>query len=224
MRSGVSVVIPVFNGARYLGEAIESVLAQSVAADDIIVVDDGSEDATPEVARRYADHIRYLRRAHEGAAPARNAGQALVTTPYLAFLDADDVWLPRKLELQLAHLQPRTLVFGHVEQFISPELPEAEAAKIVCDTKPAPFRCCSSMLLHNADFSLGGGFDAGLAVAEFMGWYARMTAAGVQAVMLPDIVFRRRLHTGNMGRRLQHARTDYARAMKAVLDLKRART
>jgi glycosyltransferase involved in cell wall biosynthesis len=101
----VSVIIPTFNYARFLGEAIDSALAQSYAPLEIIVVDDGSTDATSEVLAAYGDRIRVLRQKNEGVAMARNAGIAAARGDYLAFLDSDDAWYPRKLELQMPRFE-----------------------------------------------------------------------------------------------------------------------
>src|SRR5262245_16865951 len=125
----ISVIIPVYNGERYLAEALVSVLAQTHPPTEIIVVDDGSTDTTAQIAQRYAPRIHYHfrpRGAVSGAAAARNHGAYLAQGDYLAFLDADDVWLPDKLRLQMAafaHDPALDQVFGHVQQFISPELP-----------------------------------------------------------------------------------------------------
>jgi glycosyltransferase involved in cell wall biosynthesis len=102
----VSVVIPTYNYARFLGRAIESVMAQTVAPIEIIVVDDGSTDETPEVLARYANHVTALRRMNSGVASARNAGISVANGDLVAFLDSDDVWRPTKLERQL-ELQAR---------------------------------------------------------------------------------------------------------------------
>jgi glycosyltransferase involved in cell wall biosynthesis len=96
----VSVVIPTYNCARMLVEAIESVLAQSVSPAEIIVVDDGSADDTRERLRRYAGVIRYLYQKNQGVSAARNLGVCEARGELVAFLDADDVWHPRKLEHQ----------------------------------------------------------------------------------------------------------------------------
>jgi len=98
----ISVVIPSYNYARFVREAIDSALAQTYPPLEVIVVDDGSTDATPEVLASYGDRIRVIRQRNEGVARARNAGIATARGDYVAFLDADDVWHPRKLELQIA--------------------------------------------------------------------------------------------------------------------------
>jgi len=97
----ISVIIPTYNHACFLAEAIDSVLAQTLAPLEVIVVDDGSTDATPEVLAAYGDRIRVIRQKNQGVAMARNAGIAAARGEYLAFLDSDDVWYPRKLELQM---------------------------------------------------------------------------------------------------------------------------
>src|SRR5262245_16589489 len=99
--SEVSVIIPAYNHSRYIGKAIESVLRQTLPAREVIIVDDGSTDATDEVLARYQNRIRVKRQRNSGVAAARNCGAEIATGDLLAFLDADDMWLPRKLELQV---------------------------------------------------------------------------------------------------------------------------
>ncbi|HEX7830401.1 MAG TPA: glycosyltransferase family A protein [Thermoanaerobaculia bacterium] len=101
----ISVIIPSWNRAREVGAAIDSALAQTLPPLEVIVVDDGSTDETPEVLARYGDGIRVLRQTNQGVAAARNAGIAIARGDLLAFLDSDDVWLPRKLELQAARFE-----------------------------------------------------------------------------------------------------------------------
>lgn len=93
--------MPVFNAAAFVGEALDSVLAQTRSPDEVIVIDDGSTDATPEVLERYGAAIRVIHRANAGAAAARNAALAAATGTHVAFIDADDFWFPTKLERQL---------------------------------------------------------------------------------------------------------------------------
>src|SRR2546422_3447261 len=100
----VSVVIPVYNGERYLADAIQSVLDQTYQNFEVIVVDDGSTDGSAEVAQRFGEAIRYVHQANGGACKARNTGIAVARGVYLAFLDHDDLWLPDKLAAQVAYL------------------------------------------------------------------------------------------------------------------------
>lgn len=99
MNPRFSVIIPAFNAAASLAHAIESVRAQSGPAHEIIVVDDGSSDATAEVARQFGTAIRLIRQANGGVSVARNAGAAAATGDWLAFLDADDWYAPDRLKL-----------------------------------------------------------------------------------------------------------------------------
>lgn len=97
----VSVVMPAYNAERFVDEAVESVLTQSHQRLEVIVVDDGSTDGTGARVRAYGDQVRYLRQANAGAGAARNRGVEAATGDYVAFLDADDLWRPEKLEVQL---------------------------------------------------------------------------------------------------------------------------
>ena len=99
----ISVVIPVFNGERFLAEAIESVAAQTLPPEEIIIVDDGSTDASPAIAGSFSK-VRLIRQPNTGGAAARNAGIGAARSDLVAFLDQDDLWAPRKLELQAAHV------------------------------------------------------------------------------------------------------------------------
>jgi glycosyltransferase involved in cell wall biosynthesis len=100
----VSVVIPTYNAAGTVRDTIDSILAQTLPPSQIIVIDDGSRDATAERIRPYGDRVLYRQQANAGPSAARNHGVALCDQPLVAFLDADDIWHPRKLELQMRHM------------------------------------------------------------------------------------------------------------------------
>ena len=104
----VSVVIPTYNRSALLKEAVESVLVQTVGADEVIIVDDGSTDETPRVLEAFGSRVRFLRKENSGVSAARNAGIEVARGEWLAFLDSDDLWCPRKLEAQLAYLSTRS--------------------------------------------------------------------------------------------------------------------
>lgn len=101
----VSVVLPVYNVERYIAEAVESVLAQTHANFELLIIDDGSPDRSIEICERYQDpRIRILRQKNRGLAGARNTGIRHATGEYLAFLDSDDTWMPHKLARHVEHL------------------------------------------------------------------------------------------------------------------------
>jgi len=114
----VTVVIPTYNRERYLGEAVESVLAQSFQNIEVIVVDDGSTDNTRSVAERYAARVHYVWQANAERGSARNHGLRLARGEFVAFLDSDDLWTSDKLERDLDQLRRRPeigVVYSDVE-------------------------------------------------------------------------------------------------------------
>jgi glycosyltransferase involved in cell wall biosynthesis len=118
-RPTVSVVIPTYNAADLLPDAVKSVLAQTYRDFELIVVDDGSTDATPEVMEAYMDDVRYIQKENGGTASARNRGIREARGEYVAFLDADDVWRPTKLETQMGeHEADPTLAWSYTEVYL----------------------------------------------------------------------------------------------------------
>lgn len=208
----VSVIIPVRNGVRYLAEAVESVRAQDYRPLEILVVDDASADGTGHLARQWAD-VRYLAQAtHLGAGAARNLGVARSTGLLLAFLDADDVWVRGKLLLQSAALAcdpSLEAVFGHVVPFWE----DGEGRAM-----PGPVP--GTMLIRRETFDRVGGFDEDPVSKETVDWYLRAVECGVSTRMLPEVVYRRRIHGDNRGIR-DRDMGGYLTALKASLDRRR---
>ena len=101
----VSVIIPAYNRAHYIREAIESALQQSHRPLEIIVVDDGSTDETPQILATYSEPVRVFRQVNQGVAAARNLGVSHARGEYVAFLDSDDLWHPEKLEKQIERFE-----------------------------------------------------------------------------------------------------------------------
>lgn len=101
----VSVVIPVRNGAKFVAAAVDSVLDQTWRPGELIIVDDGSTDGTLAALESYVEHLKIVSLDHGGVSRARNFGAAVASRRWLAFLDADDYWLPHRLERQLQHLK-----------------------------------------------------------------------------------------------------------------------
>ena len=198
----VSVVIAAFNAAHTLPETLASVHAQTRAADEINVVDDGSTDDTGAVAR--TDYrVRTITLPRGGPAAAQNTGVAAATGDAVAFLDADDLWTPRKLALQTAALQAGPAldaVFGHVAAFVCPSLRPEQGARYALPP-PAPGWLGGAMLLRRSVFERVGPFDPRLRIGHFIDWMHRARLAGFNAAMLDDVVLRRRLHPGSLSHR-----------------------
>jgi glycosyltransferase involved in cell wall biosynthesis len=122
----ISVIIPVYNCDRYLGEAIESVLSQTYQPLEILIIDDGSTDKSAEIAKSFIPSVKYYYQSNSGSCSSPlNYGIKLSQGDFLAFLDSDDLWLKDKLIIQsqcFAKNSHLDIVFVHVQQFISPEL------------------------------------------------------------------------------------------------------
>ena len=221
----VSVVVPAYNSERYLGEALRSVLSQTRAPSELIMVDDGSSDGTASVARSFGDDVRYVRQPNGGIGSARNRGVELASGEHIAFLDADDLWEPGKLQRQLAALEegPQLdMVFGHVRQFVSPELPAEVKARLRCPEGSQPGYSAGAMLARRATLERVGPFATDLHVGEFIDWMARARELGLRELMLDEVVLVRRLHDTNQGVRHRDHMGDFAHVLKASLDRRRA--
>jgi glycosyltransferase involved in cell wall biosynthesis len=222
----ISVMIGVYNAEQYLGETIDSVFAQTYRPLEVIVVDDGSEDRSGDVARGYGSRVRVARQDNAGNGSARNHAVRLAKGELFAFLDADDRFAPGKLEWQWSELDrdPSVdVVFGHVREFVSPELTEEQRASVRApQPDPMPWTAPNLMLVRREAFERVGPFSESLRVGVTVDWYARSVEAGLRSVMLPQIVLERRLHLTNNGLREAASRTQYAHVLKAALDRRRA--
>ena len=218
----ISVVIPVYNGMTYLAAALESVFSQTYLPHEIIVVDDGSTDETAQIVAHYP-RVKYFYQPNQGASVSRNQGINLAQGDYIAFLDADDLWLPTKLALQLAAVSktPTDLVLGYMSQFISPELPTEVQAKIVCPGEPNAGYSPSVALVKRDTFARVGVFDPQWHIGEFIDWYTKAVEQGMSVLMLPEILAKRRLHKTNISLTQQSDRRDYLRIIKAKLNRQR---
>jgi glycosyltransferase involved in cell wall biosynthesis len=101
----VSAIVPVYNGERFLADCLKSVLAQDYKPLEILVLDDGSTDATPQIAKSFGERIRYVRQKNAGEASARNKAVELAGGEFIAFLDADDLWYPGKISAQVSVME-----------------------------------------------------------------------------------------------------------------------
>jgi glycosyltransferase involved in cell wall biosynthesis len=221
----ITVVISVYNGARYLAAAIESVLAQAYKPVELLVVDDGSEDGTGEIARGFLPALRYVYCPHEGMGAARNRAVALAAGTFFAFLDADDLLIADRLERQMAEFArdpALDVVYGHVREFVTPELEEAAAKRLRRPAERILGRLPSAMLIRKEAFLRVGPFDTKLKVGVGLDWAARASEQSLKNSVLPAIVTERRLHSENNALREKESRNQYVQVLKSAIDRRRA--
>jgi glycosyltransferase involved in cell wall biosynthesis len=220
----ISTIIPVYNCERYLAEAIESVLNQSYFPHEVIVIDDGSEDGSEQVARQFGSLVRYSRQPHSGIGAARNHAARLAQGTFLALLDADDVWVEDKSARQMAAFDADPtlhIVAGHVRHFHSPELDQSIVKRTYCPPNLMPGYMVGALIRR--DFFEGvGPFETNWHIGETMSWYMRATEMGLRLLTLPDVVIWRRLHEANQTIRNRQRLAEYAQILKASLDRRRA--
>lgn len=213
-----SVVIPVFNGAQYLGEAIESALGQTIVPRQVIVVDDGSTDESAEVARGFGPALKLIQQPNAGIGAARNAAIPLVETQNLAFLDADDTWVPRKAEWQARAFEAEPeldMVFGFVQPFLTNDAPPGVQA--AANLEPAAGYLAGAMMIRTEAFLRAGLFATDVRLGEFVDWYARAERLELRARMLSEVVLHRRIHANNTGLRERDRRTDYLSVVRKAM-------
>lgn len=196
----VSVVVPVFNGERFLGEALDSILRQTYRSLEAIVVDDGSTDRSADVAASRAG-VLVLRQTNRGVAEARNVGARASRGSLLAFLDQDDLWEPRKLELQVAALQgdPEAgFALVLTSRFLEPGVPpprwlNPEALRNA-HTAYEP----SALVVRREVFEKLEGFDTSYRYGPDTDWFFRAKDAGIRKVLVAEPLLRRRIHDSNL--------------------------
>jgi len=218
----VSVIIPVYNAEMYVAEAIGSVLAQRYNPVEIIVIDDGSTDDSAAVVKKFSA-VNYEHQPNGGISTARNRGVEQAQGEFLAFLDADDLWVKDKLTLQLAAFEDNLdldIVFGQVQQFNGLELSNTQNDKQSVKGL-MPGYIPSTMLIKRDSFFRVGLFETHWKMGEFASWYLRSLEQGLKNLMLPDLVTWRRLHKTNNGIKQRVAINDYVHIIKASLDRRR---
>ena len=222
----ISCIIPVFNGERYLKEALDSILAQTYRPLEIIVADDGSTDGTAAIVAGYREEVRYLFQPNAGPAAARNLGLNAAQGEFVGFLDHDDLWHPEKLARQMARFRGRPeldLCVTHARNFWIPEL-EQEAARYQDHRRAeaVPGYYASSLLARRGLFDTVGRYDTTLGHGSQLEWFIRATDHGAAIELLPDLLVYRRLHQGNRSRLMGPAsRDEFVRILKTFLDRRR---
>ena len=219
----VSVIIPVYNGEEYLAEAIDSVLAQTHHPFEIIVVDDGSTDGTATVASRFKEHIRYIYQSNSGPAAARNRGLRIARGEVFGFLDADDLWVENKLDLQLARMDGDPSVQVVIGSILAVKQLGLEDGKPRFKKLSDPIvnLMVGSALFTSPIFDTVGLFDETLQFCEDWDWFMRARELDVPMMIHQDVTLLHRRHKENMTNQVGRISPFMLRMLKKSLDRRR---
>ena len=204
----ISVVIPAYNASSFLAATLNSILAQTLPADEILVIDDGSKDDTADIAASFGPPVRVIRRANAGQASSRNFGVQQASSEWIAFLDADDLWEPAKLARQIEELARNPAAdlcySGRVEftehqgvlqrGHVMPVPPPANLRKaLLRNTTFMP----SSTILRRSTFLAAGGFNAQYKILEDWDLWLRLLRDGTvfAACLEPLLLYRIHLNS-----------------------------
>lgn len=225
-RGLVSAIIPAYNAAAFLAEAIESVLAQRYPDIEIIVVDDGSTDDPGEVARRFPRAVRCVRQDNAGPAAARNRGIRMACGEFIAFLDADDLWPADKLDIQMPRLagDPALDVVAGRIQYVRLDGAAELDLRFEDERNTVTHVHLGSAVFRRRAFERVGLFDETLRFSEDQDWYLRAREQALSIVVVREITLLYRLHAGNMTRNATSQQLGLALVLKKSLDRRRMKT
>lgn len=210
MSSSTSIALPervkslritaiVRNGERFLTDALQSIAHQTSPPDEIIVVDGQSTDRTAQIARSFPG-VRYLHQPDLGIANARNLAVAAATGDFVAFLDADDLWTPDKLQVQLAYMQANPhLMYTTtlLRLFCEPDTPPRPGFREEGFDQGIEGRFPGTMLARRAVFDRVGLFDPVFSVAFEVDWFARAQDLGAPSAVVEKVLLHKRIHGAN---------------------------
>jgi glycosyltransferase involved in cell wall biosynthesis len=209
-RSSIAVIIPAYNSVKYLEETLHSALSQTLAPEEVLVVDDGSSDGTPELAESHGPPVRVFRRSHQRQAASRNFAATQTNCEWLAFLDHDDLWQPNKLELQMKELKRRPeadlcysarMTFkedenGVLREGASYNVPPPDRIReaLFVNTTFLP----GSVLIRRSAYLAAGGFNPSIKLVEDWDLWLRLLQAKVQFAGCNEPLLLTRHHAGNL--------------------------
>lgn len=218
----VSVVIPVHNAERYLEAALKSVFAQTHAQIEIIAVDDGSTDRSVDILERYSDRVVLVRQPNSGAAVARNRGVHEARGKWIAFLDADDLWAPQKLQRQLDARGNRLWCYtdsvfvggvndGRKDSDLNEKYDGQVLERLVCNN----FVCMSSVLIQKQAYLQAGGFSERIRYVEDWELWIRLASTHELAYVSEPLV-KYRIHSASGSRSTRHTLPQHLKVIDQV--------
>lgn len=222
----VSVIIPTYNRWPWIREAIDSVLTQGYKRFELIVVDDGSTDGTAKRLSEFGSHLRLIQQPQRGVSAARNRGEAAARGRYLAFLDSDDLWLPKKLEMQVAFMEehPEVQICQTEEIWIRNGRrvnPKLKHQKPSGDIFRRSLELClvspSAVMMRRELFNRLGGFDETLPVCEDYDLWLRIAVEDSVPLISHPLVVKRGGHGDQLSRSVSSMDRYRVRALQKLL-------
>ena len=196
----VSVIIPVYNGEKYVAYALESVFKQDYQPLEVILVDDGSTDRTAEIIGKY-DNVHYIYQTNQGVSSARNTGVAASSGEIIAFLDSDDYWPLNRLTVSVRYFQQHPeigYVLGKQMMFVESGCPVPAWVKAEWLTVPQDASNTAVLVGRRVAFDRVGLFNKDYRGGEDTEWLVRASEVGVPMARLSEVVLHRRIHGGNL--------------------------
>jgi glycosyltransferase involved in cell wall biosynthesis len=219
----VSVIVPAFDADPFLAQALRSIFLQGEVIGEVLVVDDGSTRSVAPTLRALGTRVQLLVQANLGPAAARNAGLARVRSQYIAFLDADDTWMPGAIAAAVMRLEARAELDGvhGLTQLMLHDSKHTEAD----DTRVgAPWRSpqLGSLVLRAETLARVGGFDPALRSGEDLDWIVRARDSGARFELLDRVLLFYRIHERNLTRNMNAVERNTLHVLKRALDRRRA--
>lgn len=221
----ISCIIPAWNAEKFIARSVASVLDQTRPVDEVIVVDDGSTDATAQIVEAI-EGVTLLRQENAGVAAARNHGIKKATGNIICFNDADDLWMQKKLETQMKAIEKDSklcAVFGMSEHRLVAGS-QAESMNLALPVGLVSGRLIPNMLAKKEVFKEVGLFDEMKSTTTEQEWLLKLRESGLKEYTPAELTFIRQVHGDNMTLRLAHEkRDDYRLMMQKIMKERRAK-